>query len=266
MRAEQERLEPGDRRVARRQVRDRLDPAGALDRDRGHDAAHPRAGARVVVDVDEVRLARLAQGMARLDQRAVVRAERRVELDRDDELLLAEHPRELGLLRRGLRGVGELALADDERRGRGAILVDRGADRRDLRRRRAAAAADDAGAEPARLRRELGEVVRASRAGRRRGCRRGSRGRRSGARRARARRAASRRARSAPPPGRRCGSRPAAATSSSRAARPRSRPRRRRASGRRRRRSSARRPGATRRRARPRSRRRARRGRRTSRA
>ena len=158
--AEQERLEPRDRHVARRQVRNRLDPAGTLDRDRGHDAAHARAGARVVVDIDEVRLARLAQGMARLDERAVVGAERGVELDRDDELLLAEHPGEPGLLRRGLRCVGELALADDERRGRGAILLDRAADRLDLCRRRAAAAADDAGAEPPRLRRELGEVVR----------------------------------------------------------------------------------------------------------
>ena len=83
-----------------------------------------------------------------------------IELDRDDELLLAEHPGEPGLLRRGLRCIGELALADDERRGRGAILLDRAADRLDLCRRRAAAAADDAGAEPPRLRRELGEVVR----------------------------------------------------------------------------------------------------------
>ena len=100
------------------------------------------------------------QRAAGLDERGVVRAERRVELDRDDELLLAQHPRELRLLRRRLRRIGELALADDERRGRRAILLDRGADRLDLRRRRAAAAADDPGAEPARLRRELGEVVR----------------------------------------------------------------------------------------------------------
>ena len=62
--------------------------------------------------------------------------------------------------RRRLGRVGQLALAHDERRGGRAVLVDRGPDRLDLRRRRAAAAADDPGAEPARLGRELGEVVR----------------------------------------------------------------------------------------------------------
>ena len=134
-------------------------PASPLDRDRGHDPAHPRAGARVVVDVDEVRLPRLSQRAPGLDQRAVVGAERRIELDGDDELLLAQHPRELRLLRVAVGRVGELALADDERRSRRALLVDRGADRGDLSGRRPAAAADDPRAEPARLRRELGEVV-----------------------------------------------------------------------------------------------------------
>src|SRR4026209_3042254 len=47
----------------------------------------------------QVPLARLAERGARLDERAVVRPERRIELDRDDELLLAEHPGEPGLLR-----------------------------------------------------------------------------------------------------------------------------------------------------------------------
>ena len=134
-------------------------PAGPLDRDRGHDPAHAGAGAGVVVDVDEVRLAGLLECAARLDERAVVRAERRVELNGDDELLLAQHPGETGLFRRGLGGLGELALPDDERRHRRAVLLDRGLDRRDLGGGRAAAAADDARAEPACLGRELGEVV-----------------------------------------------------------------------------------------------------------
>ena len=97
---------------------------------------------------------------ARLHERAVVGAERRIELDGDDELLLAQHPRQARLSGRCVGGFGQLALADDERRCRRAIFIDRGLDRGDLRRGRAAAASDDAGAESPRLRRKLGEVVR----------------------------------------------------------------------------------------------------------
>ena len=87
-----------------------------------------------------------------------IRAERRVDLDGDGELALAQEPRELRLLlgRRRLRR--RLALADEEGAGRAGVLVDRRADRLDLGRRRAAAAADHARAELARLRGELGEV------------------------------------------------------------------------------------------------------------
>ncbi len=85
MRAEQDRLEPGDRRVARRQVRDRLDAGVRARSRRRHDPAHARARARVVVHVDELRLARLADRMRRRDQRLGIRAERRIELHGDDE-------------------------------------------------------------------------------------------------------------------------------------------------------------------------------------
>ena len=52
---------------------------------RRHDPAHPRARARVVVHVDELRLARVAHRARGRDQRLRVRAERRVELHGDDE-------------------------------------------------------------------------------------------------------------------------------------------------------------------------------------
>ncbi len=93
----------------------------------------------------------------------------------------------------------ELALADDERGARPALLVDRRADRRDLGRRGPAAAADDARAELLRVCGEVGEV----RGGRVReddaAAARGSRGRRSASRRAASRSRASARSRAAPP-------------------------------------------------------------------
>ncbi len=156
--AEQERLEPGDRRVPRRQVRDRLDPGEALDRDGGHDPAHPRPRARVVVDVDELPAARVAHGARRLDQRLRVGAERRIDLHRDRELALSEHPRELGLSRGRLERHHLLSLPDEEGARWAAVRVDRLADRGDLGRRRAAAPAYQPRPERARLRRELGEV------------------------------------------------------------------------------------------------------------
>ena len=74
--------------------------------------------------------------------------------------LVAQHPREPGLLADRLRRDQELSLADDEGERRLPALVDRAADGRDLRGRRAAAAADQPGAEAARLGRELAEVLR----------------------------------------------------------------------------------------------------------
>ena len=228
-----------------RQVRDRLDAARALDRDRRHDAAHPRAGARVVVDVDEVRLARLASARGRPRRARALFAPSGGSSWTETTNSCSRSIRASSVS----SGAASDASASSRSRttsgaagARSSSIAARIAV--DLRRRRAAAAADDAGAEPPRLRRELGEVV-----GRRvreddARCRRGWRGRRSGARRGRARRAASRRARSAPPPGRRCGSRRRPRRRARRAARPPSRPRRRRASGRRRRTSSARRSGS----------------------
>ncbi len=93
-------------------------------------------------------------------QRLRVRAERRVELHGDDERPLVEQPRELRALARRRRLRRLRALADEQRPGGRDVVVDRRADRRDLRRRRAAAAADDPRAEGARLRRELAEVRR----------------------------------------------------------------------------------------------------------
>ena len=160
VRAEQERLEAGDGHVP--WVR-----CGIVSiphaRSIATDAITPliRARARgLSLTSTKCALPDSPERPAGFDERRVVRAERGIELHRDDELLPAEHPRELGLVRRGLRGVGELALAEDERRRRSALIVDRAADRLDLRGRRAAAAADDPGAEPPRLRCELGEVVR----------------------------------------------------------------------------------------------------------
>ena len=160
MRAEQERLQPRDRRVARGLVRDRLEPDRPLDRDRAHDPAHPGAGARVVVDVDELGGARVLQRLRDLEHPGVRAAERRVELHRDDPLALAEHPGELVSAGASSMVDRRLALAEDERGTRLAGLVDRTADRRDLRGRRAAAAADDLRAEPPGVRRELREVLR----------------------------------------------------------------------------------------------------------
>ena len=59
-----------------------------------------------------------------------------------------------------LAEIDDLPLANDEPRARAAILVDGVPDRGDLGRRRSAAAADDPRAELARVRSELGEVVR----------------------------------------------------------------------------------------------------------
>ena len=160
MRTEQHRLQPGDRCVARREVRDRFQPDHALDRRRGDETAHPSARTWVVVDVDDVHVARLLQRSRELEHRVRVAASRRVDLDGDDELACAELPLQeclaLGLARRD----DDLPLANDEPRARAAILVDGVPDRRDLGRRRSAAAADDPRAELARVRSELGEVVR----------------------------------------------------------------------------------------------------------
>ncbi len=53
--SEQDRLEAHDRRVARGEVRDRLDPDRALDRRGDDQRVHPHAGGRVVVDVHVAR-------------------------------------------------------------------------------------------------------------------------------------------------------------------------------------------------------------------
>jgi hypothetical protein len=146
VRAEQLRLEARDRRVSRCQMRNSLDPGEALDRDGRHQAAHARPRAGIVVDVDDVRLARLANRSRHFEQRAVVAAERWVELDRDDELFRTEQLLQLGFV---------LFVAVDDRqapfvrcqwaRGR-TVCVDRATDRGDLGRRGSAAAADDTGA------------------------------------------------------------------------------------------------------------------------
>ncbi len=160
MRAEELRLEAHDRGVARRQVRDRLDAGGALDLDREHERACSGAGGRVVVDVDEARLPGVLEGPGDLDHPCVAAAERRVDLDREDPLVLAEGAGELRFL--SLLGDRDLhlALGEDERRARLALLLDRRGDRRDLGRGRPAAAADHAGAEVPCVRGELREVLR----------------------------------------------------------------------------------------------------------
>ncbi len=144
--------------VARRQVRDRLDPGRPLDRGREEDRVHPRARAGVVVHVDESDSAGVLQRLRQVDEPADVPAERRVELDGDDPLLLPERagqPR-LGLLL--AERDDELALLEVQARAGLALLLDGRADGGDLGRRRPAAAADDLGPELARVGRELGEV------------------------------------------------------------------------------------------------------------
>ena len=83
----------------------------------------------------------------------------RIELDADDPRAGAQRARQLGLALLLRDRGGQHGLAGLEDHARAALLVDRAADRRDLRGRRAAAAADDARPECARLGRELGEVL-----------------------------------------------------------------------------------------------------------
>ena len=159
MRAEQLGLEPEHCRVARRQVRDRLEPGRALDRCREHQRAHSRAGGCVVVDVHEGGAAGLECG-GDLQHPAVIAAERRIELHGRHPLALTEHARQARVL--GLLDDREhhLPLLDHERGGRRAVFFDGRGDGADLGWSRAAAAADDLRAEIARVRREVGEVVR----------------------------------------------------------------------------------------------------------
>ena len=140
-------------------MRDGLDPAGALDRGGGDERAHPSARARVVVQVDEADAAGVLQRARDLDQAHHVGAERRVELRGDDPLPGPQRLLELRLALLFAERDDELALLEVERRPRRPVLVDRGADGGDLRRRRATAAADDAGPEVARMGGELREVV-----------------------------------------------------------------------------------------------------------
>src|SRR4051794_12476284 len=155
MRAEEHGLEPVDRRIARREMRDRLDAREALDRDTRHQAAHAGTRSWVVVHVDELRLPRVAHGPRSREKRLSVRAERWVELHRHDELAALEkllQPRRL-FHRHG--SDLQLAPAEEEGGSRLRVLVDRGPDRRDPRRRRPAAPADDPGTERACLRRKF---------------------------------------------------------------------------------------------------------------
>ena len=140
-------------------MRNRLQPRRALDRDRQHERAHPRPCSRVVVDVHE-RRAPLPETTRDVEHAAVVSPQRRVELDGDDPLLVGEHPAELRLLRQLHDRERDLALLDNERGARRALLLDRRGDRGDLHRRRPAAAADDPRAQIARVRGEVREVLR----------------------------------------------------------------------------------------------------------
>ena len=140
-------------------MRDRLDPAFTLDRNRGHQGV--RAGARcgVVVDVDEVDLAREPELARDREHRVVGAALGRVELDAVHPFALAQLARQLGLVGPVEARLDELALDDVQRSAGLSLLLDRRGDRGDLERRRPAAAADQARAELPRVRRELGEVL-----------------------------------------------------------------------------------------------------------
>ena len=95
---------------------------------------------------------------ATLDQARGAAAERRVELDGDDELARREQPLRAPSAPRPVPVLERRRRVGDETWCR-PVLVDGGADRGDLRRRRAAAAADQLRAERACAGRELGEVV-----------------------------------------------------------------------------------------------------------
>ena len=159
VRAEQHRLETVDRRVARREMRDRLDAREPFDRDTHHDPAHPSACTGIVVHVDELRLPRFAHGMRGGEQQLGIRAERRIDLHRDDELSVTQEALQQCRRLRRRDGLEGTALSQEQRAGRRDAVVDRRADRGDLRRRRSAAAADDGCAERACLRRKLPEVL-----------------------------------------------------------------------------------------------------------
>ena len=139
---------------------DRLDLAGALERDRSHQRIRTRPGHRIVVDVHEADLAGIFQRPGDGEHRVVGAALGRIELDAGDPLACTQLSCELRLLGPLVGGHGELALGGRERSSRLPLLLDCARDRRDLGRRRSATAADHSGSEGAGLRRELGEVLR----------------------------------------------------------------------------------------------------------
>ena len=127
----------------------------------GHQRVHPRARHRVVVDVDE---ADSPESLSAL--RDLERARRCVPPFGGSSSTLTTHSPSRSArarpvsscLRRRASGSDGSSLSKTPRRRTRAVL-DRVADRRDLRRRRAAATADDPGAERHGLRGELAEVV-----------------------------------------------------------------------------------------------------------
>ncbi len=141
-------------------MRDRLDRAGALDRDRGHQRVRARTGHRVVVDVDEADLARILQRFGDREHRLVGAALGRVELDARDPVACAQFAGKLRLFGPLVGGDDELALGGGEGSRRLPFFLDGPRDRCDLGRRRPAAAADHPGPQGAGLRSELREVLR----------------------------------------------------------------------------------------------------------
>ena len=195
VRAEQQRLEPEHGRVARRQVRDRLEARRSLDRARDHQRADPGACSRVVVHVDEPHEPRLLERRRDLEQAAARAAERRVELHRDDELARAER-----LARAPSRAAPHRARSRPRVRSRRAATAP-GGRRRSPRGSRRSRSGSCRSSRRSRARRGRAPVrrtrrsTRASRAGRSPCRRAGSRDRCSAARPAGGRRPASARAR-----------------------------------------------------------------------
>src|SRR5207342_1764679 len=99
------------RGVAWREMRDRLDADASLDCTGGNHAAHPRAGARIVVDIDHVDLPRVLERSRHLEHRLWIRASRRIDLDRDHELAGGELALQVRLDPGFWRCDGELARA-----------------------------------------------------------------------------------------------------------------------------------------------------------
>jgi hypothetical protein len=138
---------------------DRFQATAALDR--GGDDQRADSGTRgcVVVDVDELDQPRALERAGDLEQPLTRASERRVELNRGDPLAGSQRAGEPRLTQRLAECDRRFGLVELQVEVTRSPRVDRAPDGGDFGRRRPAAASDHVGAEVARLRGELGEVL-----------------------------------------------------------------------------------------------------------